>query len=410
LRKHIRAAVLRVLRLIAKREAELPIAAPRRILILQLQQLGDTVVFTPTLRALRQQFPDSVIDLLASSVAAQLYAKSPHPTRIFVASGWGSRAHGTRLTPIIPLLRALRARRYDCVIADATQHSFKYSLIAFAIGAPLRIGFDVHEGGALFTCRLPLSADIPLAYSNLAIARALGADSPSPLEEVSFDAEDTGSVDTLLATLGASPSIPLGVIHPGSNWQSKLWYPERFASLADALVREAGCAIVFVGTALEENAVERTRAAMKSPSLSLVARTSLTQLAALCARASVFVGTDSGPRNVAGAVGAPTVVVMSAQEGTNRWIGHRPTETAVRADARCMGCYYSYCAHRLCMDAIGDEDVIRVALAMLAAPRGTVRVSRILQKSVPSGLYERVAGTAAADCRTLRYLARSKRA
>ena len=401
-----RVAFLRLVGLLAAGPSK-TVGTPRRILILQLQQLGDSVVFSPTLRAIRERFPDAELDLLTSPIASQLYAKSPYPSRIFRADRWGTREHGTRLLPLVPLIRKLRARRYDWVIADATQHSFKYSLIAFAIGAPVRIGFDVDSRGRLFTHRLALPSDAPLALCNLAIACVVGANAQPRPEEISFDAEDTSRIDALLRERGIAQETRVVLIHPGSNWQSKLWYADRFAKVADAVAMRSHCCIVFVGTAGETVEVEATRSAMHADSVSLVGATSLTELAALCARASLFIGTDSGPRNVAGAVGTRTVVVVSAQEDTSRWFGYRAGELAVRASARCIGCYYSRCAHRLCMRAISENDVIELTFGEPPARRQPASALPVINVPVPESLYVAVAGSPDADCASLRRLARA---
>jgi heptosyltransferase-3 len=391
---------------IAGARRERAIGHPQRILILQLQQLGDSVVFSPTLRALRERFREAEIDLVASPIASQLYAKSPYVNQIFRADGWGMRGKRMRLRSVIRVFRALRTRRYDMVIADATEHSFRYALAAFATGAPVRIGFDVASRGWLFTHRLVLPNAIPLAECNLEIARAVGANPEPRPEEIAFDSEDSERVEALLASRGIAPSRRILVVHPGSNWQSKLWLADRFAKVADAIAEARDCSVVFVGTPREADEVEATRRAMRMPSISVLGETSLPELAALSARAALFIGTDSGPRNVAGAVGVATIVVMSAQEETSRWFGYRPAEVVIRADARCTGCYYSRCAHRLCMKAISADEVVRLALQHIPpGSRSSGEGRGFVSARVPDELYAEVAGSPDADCATLRRLA-----
>jgi ADP-heptose:LPS heptosyltransferase len=406
LRSFAWAALAAVGRAAARRGAK-PIGEPRRVLILQLQQLGDSVIFSPTLRALRERLRDAEIDVVASPIASQLYAKSPHINKIIRADGWGMRGKRMRVFSVVRVFWALRARRYDWVIADATETSFRYALAAFVAGARVRIGFDVASRGWLFTHRLVLPDAIPLAKCNLEIARLVGANTEAQPEEISFDESDVEKVSALLAAHGVSASRRIVVLHPGSNWQSKLWLADRFAKVADTLARARDCSVVLVGTAREAEEVESTRQAMQMPSVSLLGKTSLTELAALCARASLFIGTDSGPRNVAGAVGVPAIVAMSAQEETGRWFGYRPSEVMIRADARCMGCYLSRCAHRLCMRSISAEDVITLALERfrVGAPPSAL-FPQFVEAAVPDRLYVEVAGTPTADCSTLRRLAR----
>lgn len=380
---------------------QLTIADPRRILILQLQQVGDTVVFSAALRAIRRRFPDARIAALVNPVSAQLLEPSPHLDELIVAPDWNRLRGGHRLLRMLPQLRAIRRMRFDCVIADVTEQSLAYAIIARVTGAPVRVGFASARASRLYTLRVPFRADAPFVLCNLDLARALGADAGDAREEVAISEAAADGATRLLAE-GGLAAQRLAVVHPGSNWQSKTWYADRWAVVADDLARR-GLAVVFVGTPGERDAVESARAAMTARSVSLVGRTTLPELAAVIARASLFVGTDSGPRNIAGALGVPNATVMSAQEDTDRWRGTREGETVLRANARCTGCYLAHCAHRLCMHAIEVGPVLEACAAALAADGP--RPPREVRIPVPDRVYEAVAGTAAASCERLRTLA-----
>jgi ADP-heptose:LPS heptosyltransferase len=339
---------------------------PARILVIQLQQIGDTVIFTPTMRALRQRFPAATIDLLATPVAAQVYRKSPHVNDIHVTNKWPAGFKDTRIRRLLPLLRELRSKNYDCTIADLTEQSFKYTVITWLVGSPVRIGFDVGGRGFLHTMRLPLREAANWVDANLDIVRALGGEPSSFHEEVAFDAADMAKVRGLLVERGHVDGHPLVVMHTGANWQSRTWYHDRWAALADELSRRYGATTAFVGAAGESTYIESIRALMSSPSISLAGATDIPQLSALCSIANLFVGTDSGPRQIARAAGCAHVVVMCAQDDTDQWAGWGRGEVILRSFPPCHGCYFPHCAHKTCMDAIDMERVLAWCDAALA--------------------------------------------
>ncbi len=354
---------------------------PASILVLQLQQLGDSVIFTPTLRALRERFPLARIDLLATPAAAQVYKKSSFVNQIHVARTWLPGNKGARIRPMLPLIRTLRAVRYDCTITDITEQAFRYSLVAWLIGSPVRVGFDIGGRGFLHTVRVPFRADADWVDANLDIVRIVGGSPRSSREEVAFDAADSERVRALLVDGGHDSAQRVVVLHTGANWQSRTWYHDRWASLADALGTRHEATIVFAGSQGESEYIERIRAAMTRPSISLAGVTDIPQLAALCSMAGLFVGTDSGPRQIARASGCPHVVIMSSQDDTDRWAGWGKGEIVMRSFPPCSGCYLAHCAHKICMDALEAERVLARCSELLGDP--AARAARPRQDHVP---------------------------
>jgi ADP-heptose:LPS heptosyltransferase len=278
---------------------------------------------SPLLRALHRRYPDMMLDVLASPAAKAVHRKSPH---------------------VHAMLTAARGVRYDCVLACVNQVSFRYAMIAALTGARRRIGFDVDGAGFLFTRRLTIPKGVNVLNANMLLAGAVDADASSPVEEFWFDDADREAAAHLV------PEQPYVVIHPGSNWQSKTWYADRWAAVADAL---APLVPVFVGTAAEAPLVEEI-----GRGISLVGKTDLCQLGAVMERAELCITTDSGPRHIAGALGRPLVTVMSSLDEPYRWTFDRPNEIVLRTDPPCAACLLSYCSHRTCMDRLTVDAVL----------------------------------------------------
>lgn len=310
---------------VVRRERDEPIALldEPRVLLLQLQQVGDSMAVSPLIRALHERYPDMTLDVLASPAARAVHRKSPH---------------------VHAMVKSARAGRYDCVLACVNQVSFRYALIAAMTGARRRIGFDVESAGFLFTRRLAVPAGVNVMRANMLLAAAVDADATNPVEEFWFDDTDRKTAATLV------PEQPYVVIHPGSNWQSKTWYPDRWAAVADAL---APLVPVFVGTSAEAPVIDEI-----GRGVSLAGKTDLCQLGAVMERAELCITTDSGPRHIAGALGRPLVTVMSSLDEPSRWTFDRPNEIVLRTDPPCAGCLLSYCSHRTCMDRLTVDAVL----------------------------------------------------
>ena len=310
---------------IVRHDPDEPMALPDRprILLLQLQQVGDSMAVSPLLRALHQRYPDMTLDILASPAAQAVHRKSPH---------------------VHSILTAARKARYDCVLACVNQVSFRYALIAALTRAPRRIGFDVAGAGFLFTRRLSVPDRVNVMQANMLLAKAVDAGASSPVEEFWFDDADREAAAHLV------PEKPYVVIHPGSNWQSKTWYADRWAAVADAL---APLIPVFVGTPAEAPLVAEI-----NRGVSLVGKTDLCQLGAVMERAELCITTDSGPRHIAGALGRPLVTLMSSLDEPYRWTFDRPNEVVLRTDPPCARCLLSYCSHRTCMDRLTVDAVL----------------------------------------------------
>ena len=221
-----------------------PIVIPPEgeILVLQLQQVGDSLMMSPVLRAIRRRYPDVAIDMLSASAGYAVHRRSPH-IRTHHVVRWDTAGPGQRMRTFAAWRRVLhdvRRVRYDCVISCVNQVSLPYILPSVATRARHRIGFDTGAFGFLFSRRLAVPDKVSVLAANLAVARAVGASPADGAEEFWFDDRDTSGAAALLGREGVGAARPLVVIHPASNWQSKTWFPDRWAAVADRLAREDG--------------------------------------------------------------------------------------------------------------------------------------------------------------------------
>ena len=364
----MKAALLGTLRMLrAMRKHVAPGGEFSKILILQLQNLGDTLVFIPALRALREGLPKAELHLLASPIAAEVYADCPLVNRIWTRpEPQASWREGWRL------LRTLRRQRYDCVLLDANHLAFAYQAAAAFLGARHTIGFDWDGRGALSTSRLPIPESGSKIDANLELVRALGVSTAPRRMEYWISQDTSAEARALLKRHGVSEGGRLICLHPGSNWPSKQWFPERFAQLARLLRARHVAQIAVTGTAAEGALAEQIVRDSGPACFSLAGETSLAVLAAVFRRAALVIAVDSGPRHLAEAVGAPLVILLSAQDDARLWSPADPGCVVLRYNPPCSPCRLPVCplpGHD-CMASISVVEVESAAIRVLQ-PAGT---------------------------------------
>jgi lipopolysaccharide heptosyltransferase II len=357
----------------------------QRILLIKPSAVGDVVHALPVLVKLRARYPQARIDWLITPENAGLVAHHPalsstidFPRRQYSRFG---RSWAATVGPV-RLLASIRERRYDLVIDLHGQ--FRSALFTLASAAPVRIGFDrpgraaratrkagllgqhgwtgAREGSWIaYTHRIAIpTLDVHAIDRYLWLGPMLGLDSDPPDLRIHLAPEASESIDEKLWTLGlGGAGKPLGVLVPGTIWETKHWHVPGFAAVGRHLLA-AGFDVIIAGTARD---LPRSRAmALASPGLrDLCGRTSVAELVALIRRAAVCVTNDSGSMHIAVAVGSPVVSVFGPTNPT--WIGpYRRPSAVVSAGVSCGGCYLRslrHCPHgHRCMQEVAPAMVI----------------------------------------------------
>jgi heptosyltransferase-2 len=345
-----------------------------------LQIVGDSVAFTPALRAIRSRFPTAKIALLCSPVSAEFYRKCRYVDRVIEDRWFHSRKRSA--TAELLLIRALRKERFDLAIADASETSASYGAMSLATGARMRIGFSAQNRGFFYSWPLPVATDENFIDDNLRIADAIGCEGTSRQVECYFDRTDEQYARSLLG--GEHSCSPVIAVHPISNWQSKTWFPDRWAAVADTLASRFGASVVFVGTAAERPYIENIRSLMQAKTISVAGETDLAQLGALLSRCSLFLGTDSGPRHIAAGTQRPQVTLMSSQDFRERWDFRRDHEIILRTDPSCSPCFQAFCSHRQCMAAISEQMVVDACGSLIGKGQQTAKATEWQDVATPS--------------------------
>lgn len=333
------------------------------ILIRAVNWIGDAVMTTPALMAIRESFAGARITVLANPTVAPLFSVHEAVDEVVVYER-GGRHRGLRGK--LRLARELRERGFD--LAILLQNAFDAALIAWLARIPRRMGYRTDGRGLLLTHGVAVASrtrqlhHVEYYLGMLAHFGIKGREKRLVLTTTTTEDE---SVATMLAREGIGPRDFLLAINPGATYGSaKRWYPDRFAAVADRLARRWNARVVILGGPGEAAIAADIAAAMESPSLVTAGKTSVRELLALVKRCDFLVTNDSGPMHVAAAFDVPLVAVFGPTDHstTSPWMEQA---ALVRQETECAPCLLRECpTDHHCMTAVTVEDVVNAALRL----------------------------------------------
>lgn len=333
-----------------------------KILVVRLRSIGDTVLATPSLIALRRFVPHAEIDILLENWVAPVLDGFDAVDNV-IAAGDGLAERGK-------LALKLRKRKYD--IAFNLHGGTTGTFFTFASGARHRVGFSEYQYSFLYNQLLSSSVDFwkrePLhsAEQQLALLGFAGVpvDEP-PMSQLAITDQAAGSVNERLSSvIGSGEKFAL--IHPAAAFAEKQWATEKFARIAEFL-SEKGFATIAVAAKNEAAVLEKLKA-VSNVEVTTLADLSLPEITALAAKASLFVGNDSGIAHIAAAVNTPLVVIFGASN-IHHWRPWTDAPNAIVYSDKPCGHFKGTTNNGLpdpkCIKCVEAEDVQNAVLSLI---------------------------------------------
>jgi ADP-heptose:LPS heptosyltransferase len=381
---------------------------PRRILVVQLDHMGDAVLSSPLFPRLKAAFPGAAIDVLASPSNREVFEADPHVSRVRLATrNWFERRPGGWAlgSAVWSLGRSLRGEGYDLGI-DVRGDVLTVLVLALA-GIPRRLGWAMGGGGFLLTdvapwvpgrhevnARLALLETLaipverparvvvhvsdldrvrvgrllraawpdregrarpqPASRSRAAAPRWSAAKAPPPAAGNRLTPE-TWPAGSWLAT-----SAPFLAVHLGAGTRAKRWPGRNWANLVARFLAD-GWRVAVIGGPEDLDACRHL-----DPHPNLVDWTgqlSLTETAALLERADLFLGADSGPAHLAACAGIPSVVLFSGTNLARQWRPWSRRSLVLKHRVPCRPCHQKVCPleNHPCMTSLHPDRVYRAA-------------------------------------------------
>ncbi|HET7564865.1 MAG TPA: lipopolysaccharide heptosyltransferase II [Gemmatimonadaceae bacterium] len=345
----------------------------QRVLCVRLDTLGDVLMTTPAIRALKESYAHPHVTLLTSSAGAGIAALVPEIDDVMIYDApWlkatPPRAHAG---PDFTMIERVRDGRFDAAVIFTvySQSPLPSAVFCYLAGIPLRLA-HCHENP--YQLLNPWVSDPEPGMRvrhevqrQLDLVAAVGCETSDEHLSLCVPVGTTARVQRWLETAGVDASRPWLLVHPGATAPSRRYPPELFARAVQSLALEHEQQIVFTGSSRERPLVERIRDAMHAPSVSLAGALSLPELAAVIACAPLLIANNTGPVHMAAALGTPVVDLYAL---TNPQ--HTPWQVRSRVlthDVPCKYCYKSICphGHHDCLRGIPPEMVVQAACALL---------------------------------------------
>ena len=361
----------------------IPLGEVRRALVIKLRHHGDVLLSSPVFSVLHAQAPHIEIDALVYADTAEMLTQHPAIAQVHtIDRQWKKRGSWAHASAEWRLLQTLRARHYDLIV-HLTEHP-RGAWLSRLCGARWAVAPVMKQRGRFWQNSFshfygkPANALRHTVERNLDALRRMGI-YPGE-DERALTLIPGREAETRVAMLLREHNIELNEehlnqrfihIHPASRWHFKCWPAEKMAALIDRL-HDAGHRVVLTAApdASESALLATIQAHLQHPVVSLAGQLSLKELAALTARARLFIGVDSAPMHIAAAMGTPTVALFGPS-GDREWGPWGVAQRIVTSDAHpCRPCGIDGCGGGKVSDCLSRLSVERVYSAVheLLAP------------------------------------------
>jgi ADP-heptose:LPS heptosyltransferase len=389
----------------ADRGGPVDLAALRRILLVRPDNVGDVVLLTPAVRALRAGAPRARLDLLGSPAGAAVAAMVPELSEVLVASpSWQqlvAPAPGRGDDPADAARAAARGERdlldriaagsYDAmlVFTSFSQSPWPAAHLGLLAGVPIRVVHSREFGGAVATHWVTPPPDTTHHVDrSLHLVEAIGAPARGTAPSLRVPVTAHAEADVVLAAAlqgahgggvgwRADAPAPFALLVPGASCPSRRYPASRFGAAA-AAVAAGGLPVLVAGTAREAGLVEEVvRAAAAHPGggpagVRALPPVGLPVFAALVARAAVALTNNSGGLHLADALGTPVVVTYAGTERRGDVAPRSVPAEVLSVPVPCSPCRQLTCPFHLeCLD-VTPTDVARAVLRLAGPARGAV--------------------------------------
>jgi len=338
---------------------------PQKILVIQLRRIGDCLLTTPLVRALRDNFPDSGIDFLVEPASRRVFQGNPFINRILTYD------------PQNPLswIRRVRQERYDWVIDGLSNP--RSALLTMTSGASLRAGFSVPFWKIAYNVAverpfLPeYAARTKLRLLESAAAKQGLRLAPHNLSLDFFTSpEEKEFAKDWFRSQGFKDGLPVVALSPTHRRAVRRWTPKGFAALSKLIQKSLQLPVVALWGPSEEDQLQEVLS-LAGNAMVPFPKTTLGQMAAIIERCSLMIANDNGPKHIAVAVGTPTLTLYGPTHPSN-W---NPPETEPHRFIQvqglgCLGCNLNHCPYRHeCMEWLDPETVFQTVQAIMTKMR-----------------------------------------
>ncbi len=347
-------------------------ATTRRILVRANNWIGDVVLISPAVRALREHFPEARLAILGKRWVLEALSGNPYFDDLIEYDRRGRHAGLAGRLRLSAELR--RGGRFD--LAILFQKAFDAAAIAWMAGARHRVGYATDARRALLTHALPLPpAGTHHAEIFLGLARAVGCPVRDARPFFHLSERDRAGAEATLRRAGLAGARPLVALHVGASKPPRAWHLERFAELGRRLLAPHDARLIVLGAPGEVPLLESLVAGLPPGSFLIPDPSAgLRASAAILERCHLFIGNDSGPMHLAAALDVPTLGIFGpGLPRTTGPVGRGARVATVGRDYPCAPCrqdFFRECSPApsgkpFCLEEVDVGTVEQAATALL---------------------------------------------
>jgi lipopolysaccharide heptosyltransferase II len=334
---------------------KIDIKGNEKFLVVRTDRIGDVLLSTPVLEAIKRKYPQSEVNMMISPYTKDLLLNNPWVDKIITDE---QKSAGG----FFRLVRSLRKKKFDCVIL--LRPTLRLALLLFLSGIRVRIGTGYRAYQFLFNCKIYQHRKTiekhELEY-NLGMLAPLGISNEGYRPRIYLSAEEEGYSQKIFNDLRIKKDDLKIAIHPGSG-NSSLNYPlGKFALLADKLIEEFSARVILTGNNEEVKLSETIRSQMRNKPVDLAGRTDLRELSSILKGSDLLISNSTGPMHMAVALGTPVVALFSPLFVTSprRWGPYGEGNEVVMPPVEiCHKCVREKCSHFNCMDKIDPDEIV----------------------------------------------------
>lgn len=347
---------------------KLPFEKIENILIRGTNWIGDVVMTLPAVSAVRKTFSGAKITVLAKPWVAEIYRICPDVDDVIIFQSPGPH---DGIAGKIRLARLLRSKRFD--MAVLLQNAIEAAIIMLLAGIPIRAGYNSDGRGLLLTHSVRRTAKIRTVhqvYYYIEMLKSLGFRSHEGAVKIKVPDDYLSAAKNVLDKYGVKKGDTVVGIAPGAAYgPAKMWFSERFASVADRLSDDFSAKIILFGSAKDGEKTNDIVRHAKNDLIDIAGKTSLREVIALIAGCDLFISNDSGLMHLAGALDVPLVAIFgSTNPVTTSPVGEK--SVIIYKNVSCGPCLKKVCPTDFkCMDMISAEEVYDTAKRILESKK-----------------------------------------
>jgi len=329
----------------------------KRILIFNVNWLGDVLFSSATIRNIRRNYPHSYMASVIPSRCYPILKDNPHLDEVIIFDEHDRHKGGLAK---LNFVSQLKKKKFDTVFL--LHRSFSRALICRLAGIKQRIGHSTKKRAFLLTKKIapPKKDSLHRIDYYLDVIEKAGLRIEDRYLDFFFSPGDEEHIDKFFKKNLLQANDFVVAINPGGNWMPKRWPLDYWAQLADRLISEINAKVIITGSISDLLLASQIKNAMKETPLIACGVFNLKQLGVLAKKVELFVTADTGPLHIANAVGAKKIIAIFGPTAQSITGPYPPTNVIVlQKDVGCrIPCYKVNCANNRCMRAVTPDDVL----------------------------------------------------